>query len=247
MSNQMESISVDRIEQEMKRRNHIRKKLNIVLCLITVLLGTTATIFKVRYEGGFITCFREMTVCSTVLTTATSTAMIVLNLYEIWLGSEISCRIPYFFRLSSAVTEFIVIITVLIGFLPFFSDHPVIARYDMFNMHILIPLLTICSFIFNDSAIGKVSARELMYGLIIITIYAVFILTLILTNVIPEKKIPYSFLDVRNQPLWYPVLAFVSIYGNGYLLSWVFYKLNLKLSWQWYHDVAKVNHPPLNR
>ena len=111
----------------------------------------------------------------------------------------------------------------------------------MLNMHLLIPLLTIFSFILNDSAIGKVSALELMYGLLIIAIYTVFILTLILTNVVPEDKIPYSFLDVRNQPFWYPLLAFAVIYGNGYLLSWIFYQLNLKLSWQWYRKVAKTD------
>ena len=238
MSNKTEIPSFDRIEQEMRRRNSMRKKLNLVLCLITVFLGTTATIYKVRYEGGFITCFREMTVCATVLTTITSALLVLQNLYEIRLGSETSNHALYFFRLSSAVTEFIVIVIVLIGYLPFFSDHPVIARYDMLNMHLLVPLLAIGTFIFNDSAIGKVSWLKLLYGLLIITIYAVFILTLILTYVIPENKIPYSFLDVRNQPFWFPLLAFVVIYGIGYLLSWMFYKLNLKLSWHCYYGVA---------
>ena len=144
----------------------------------------------------------------------------------------------YFFRLSLAVTEFLVPVTVLIGFLPFFTDHPVISRYDMAGMHVLIPLLTVGTFVFNDSAIGVLPRRKLWYGLSVITIYAVFILTLILTNVVPESKIPYSFLDVRNQPLWYPLLVTVAFYGIGYLLSWVFYKLNLKLSWNWYRDVT---------
>lgn len=131
---------------------------------------------------------------------------------------------------------------VLIGFLPFFSDHPVIARYDMLNMHLLIPLLTIGSFIFIDSAIGNVPRWKLIYGMVIIAIYTVFILTLILTNVIPEDKIPYSFLDVRNQPLWLPLLAFVVVYGLGYVLSWVFYKLNLKLSWLWYRGITETGN-----
>ena len=225
--------------KEMLRRNRWRKSLNIVLCLIIVFLGVTATIYKVRYEGGFITCFREMTVCSTVLATLTSASLILLNLYELRIGSEISQRGLYYFRLSSAVTEFIVLMIVLIGYLPFFTDHPVIGRYDMLNMHVLIPLLTIGSFLFNDSAIGHLSAVKLLYGLRIITIYAVFILTLILTNVIPENKIPYSFLDVRNQPFWLPFLAFIVIYGIGYLLSWLFCKLNLKLSWLWYRGIVK--------
>ena len=232
-------IPNDQITKEMLRRNRWRKSLNIVLCLILVFLGVTATIYKVRYEGGFITCFREMTVCSTVLTTLTSAGPILLNLYELRIGSEISQRGLYYFRLSSAVTEFIVLMIVLLGYLPLFTDHPVIGRYDMLNMHVLIPLLTIGTFLFNDSAIGGLSAVKLLNGLRIITIYAVFILTLILTNVIPENKIPYSFLDVRNQPFWLPFLAFIVIYGTGYLLSWLFYKLNLKLSWLWYRGIVK--------
>ncbi|MBO7729584.1 MAG: hypothetical protein J6S31_01865 [Lachnospiraceae bacterium] len=238
MAEQAGNILFDQIEQQMKRRNRARKTLNIVICLIIALLGITATIYKVRYEGGFITCFREMTVCATVLTTLTSIAMIPLNLFELKIGSEISSRVLFFFRLSSAVTEFIVLMITLIGFLPFFSDHPVIARYDMLNMHVLIPLLMIGTFIFNDSAIGKIPKWKLIYGLIIITIYAVLILTLILTNVVPDSKIPYSFLDIRNQPFWLPLLAFVVIFGVGYLLSWAFYSLNRKLSWCWYKGIA---------
>ena len=132
MAEQAGNILFDQIEQQMKRRNRARKTLNIVICLIIALLGITATIYKVRYEGGFITCFREMTVCATVLTTLTSIAMIPLNLFELKIGSEISSRVLFFFRLSSAVTEFIVLMITLIGFLHFFSDHPVIARYDNF-------------------------------------------------------------------------------------------------------------------
>ena len=232
-----DKLQFDSIEQEMLTRNRIRKLLNIVLCLIIVFLGVTSTIYKVRYEGGFITCFREMTVCSNVLTTITSAALILQNLYELRIGSETSIRALYFFRLSSAVTEFIVLVIVLLGYLPYFTDHPVITRYDMINMHVLVPLLTICTFLFFDSAIGEVSKWELWYGLLIISIYSVFILTLILTNVVPESKIPYSFLDVRHAPFWFPLATFLFVYGTGYLLSWLYYKLNLKLSWLWFHDL----------
>ncbi len=148
MNDNMNAHSLDRIEQKMTKRNRLRMTLNIAVCLMIILLGTTATIYKVMYEGGFITCFREMTVCATVLTTLTSAIHILVNLQELWLRSEISDKILYFFRLSSAVTEFMIILIVLIGYLPFFSDHPVIARYDMLNMHLLIPILTIGSFIF---------------------------------------------------------------------------------------------------
>ena len=182
--------SLNLIQVGMKRRNAQKKAINILVCLAIVILGITATIYKVRYEGGFWTCFREMTVCATVLTSLTSAALILLNLYEMKIGSEETFTSLYYWRLSSAVTEMIVLLIVLIGYLPFFSDHPVIGRYDMINMHVIIPLLTIGSFVFTDSPIGKISPVRRLKGLYIIIVYTVAMLTLILTYVIPENKIP---------------------------------------------------------
>ena len=233
------TLSPDQIFTLMKKRNFRRKLINMIICSIIVFLGVTATIYKVRYEGGFITCFREMTVCATVLTSLTSAAMIILNIFEMKLGSEVTYKTLYFWRLSSAVTGFIVLMIVLLGYLPFFSDHPVIARYDMINMHVIIPLLTIGTFLFNDSPIGAVRPLERWNGLWIITVYTVFIMTLILTYIVPESKIPYSFLNVRHQPFWFVALAAIVIYGVGYLLSWLFYYLNLKLSWLWYRHITE--------
>ena len=180
-----------------------------------------------------------MTVCATVLASLTSAMLIILNLFEMKLGSEVTYKILYYWRLSSAVTCFIVLVIVLLGYLPFFTDHPVLARYDMINMHVIIPLLTIGSFVFNDSAIGKVSPLMRVNGLLIIILYTVVMLSLILTNVIPENKIPYSFLNVWRQPFWFIALAFVVVYGGGYLLSWLFYALNRRLSWYWYYHIVK--------
>ena len=234
-----EEDSLKLIQTSLRKRNAQKKTINILVCLAIVFLGITATIYKVRYEGGFWTCFREMTVCATVLTSITSAALIILNLYEMKIGSEETFTSLYYWRLSSAVTEMIVLLIVLIGYLPFFSDHPVIGRYDMINMHVIIPLLTIGSFVFTDSPIGKISLKNRLNGLYIIIIYTVSMLTLILTYIIPENKIPYSFLDIRHQPVWYILLAFIVIYGSGYLLSWMFSWLNLKLSWIWYSNVAR--------
>ncbi len=54
---------------------------------------------------------------------------------------------------------------------------------------------------------------------------------------LPENRIPYSFLDVRNQPFWFPLVTALFICGIRYLLSWLFYKLNRKLSWLWHRNV----------
>ena len=66
-------------------------------------------------------------------------------------------------------------------------------------------------------------------------------MTLILTDAVPENMIPYSVLKVRNQPSWIILLTFVVVYGGGYLLSWLFYRLNLRLSWLWYRGVTQIS------
>ena len=148
------------IQARLGKRNAQKKTINILVCLAIVFLGITATIYKVRYEGGFWTCFHEMTVCATVLTTITSAALVMLNLYEMKIGSEQTSTALYYWRLSSAVTEMIVLLIVLIGFLPFFSDHPVIGRYDMINMHVIILLLTVGSFLFLPTALSEKCPRK---------------------------------------------------------------------------------------
>ena len=109
------TLSPDQIMSSMRKRNFYRKLVNVILCAIITFLGVTATIYKVRYEGGFITCFREMTVCATVLTSLTSAMLIILNLFEMKLGSEVTFKFLYYWRLSSAVTGFIVLGIVLLG------------------------------------------------------------------------------------------------------------------------------------
>ena len=236
-----DSAFQDRISESMKRRHLIRKLNNLILCAIILILGIASMTYKVRYEGGFLTCFREMSLCATVLTSITSAFLIFHIFYEIKIGSETTFRPLYYWRLSSAVTEMIVMLLVLIGYLPFIADNPVIARFDMINMLVIIPLVTIATFLFHDSPIGSLSRNKLLYGLLIITVYAVFILTLILTNAVPEPMIPYSILKVRNQPFWYILITVVVVYGGGYLLSWLFYALNLKLSWLWYRGVTQIS------
>ncbi len=236
-----DSAFLDRILERMRRRHLSRKLNNLILCLMVVVLGIASTTYKVRYEGGFLTCFREMTVCATVLTSLTCAFLIFHILHEIRIGSEITSPILYYWCLSSAVTEMMVMLLVPIGYLPFIADVPVIGRFDMVNMHVIIPLLTIAMFLFHDSPIGRLPMRNLLYGLLIITVYAVFILTLILTDAVPENMIPYSVLKVRNQPSWIILLTFVVVYGGGYLLSWLFYRLNLRLSWLWYHGITQIS------
>ena len=86
----VDPASLDQISVRMRRRNLFRKLSNLMLCLVIVVFGIASTAYKVRYEGGFLTCFREMTVCATVLTSVTSAALVFQILYEIRIGSEVT-------------------------------------------------------------------------------------------------------------------------------------------------------------
>ena len=103
---------------------------------------------------------------------------------------------------------------------------------------VLIPVLTILSFLLNDSPIGRLSFRQKLRGTWFITLYAAVILTLILTGVIPAEQIPYFFLDVAHMPVTAFLGCFAFIYSVAILLSHLLSGWNRKLSWLWFRGVA---------
>lgn len=233
-------MELERFEQEFTKRFRRKKQLNILVCFIIFVLGITSFIYKARYEGGMLTCFREMTVCGTVFSSVVALIYMLMSIYELCCGKEIEAAPLYYLRLSSATAEFIILIVVLIGYLPFIPANPVIGRYDMINMHVLVPILTLTSFLFNDPPRGKLTPVQRLGGLCFLLLYTIGETICILLYIIPEDKIPYFFLNVRHQPLWFTLLAVVVIYGMGYLLAWAFSELNRKCSWAWYRVQRKT-------
>lgn len=215
-----------------------KKKSNIAICLLIIILGVSSVIYKVRFEGGFWTCFREMTVNGTVFSTITAFFLIVANLWELTHRKELIYRTMYYMRLSSAVTEAIIFIVVLIGYsfrkyLP--NDNPVFFRYDMIMMHVLVPALVIASFCVNDAPIHVDSPWKRLYGAFFVTVYGLTMIALILANIVPENKIPYSFLNVRNTKPVMLILSYVLIYLVCYGFSALFIRLNKKIYWLSYN------------
>lgn len=211
-----------------------KKKLNLVISFLIVVLGITSFIYKAKYEGGVLTCFREMTVCGTVFASIVALQYFFISLYELIKDKEFESKYLYYIRLSSATTEFIILVIVLIGYLPFIPANPIIGRYDMINMHVLVPVLTMFSFIFNDPPRGKLTKVQLLNGEIFLVLYGVSIITCILIGIVPEDKIPYFFLNVKNNSIFFSILAMIVFFSLGYALSFLFYKLNKKGSWLWY-------------
>ncbi len=208
----------------------VQKKVHIALNALVVILGITAFIYKANYEGSAVSCFREMTCDGTLFAVLAAVAASVQRLMELKRGRNIPSRWGYFLHLSSAVTEVLILLVVLIGLLPIVKDHPVFARYDMINMHVIIPLITMFTFVRYAVCPEGVKTIDRLNGLIFIILYAVTMITLILLNVVPEEKIPYSFLNVRKAAVWYLALAAVAAVTISLFFSNLFMEMNQRMS-----------------
>ena len=237
----METDRIERIERRFRQRYEIKKLVNLLISLVIVLSGSLSVAYIWRYDGDGLLTFRWMTVDGTIFTTAIALFYVAVNLQEMARYEELTSRLVYFTRLASAVAESLILVVVLLSQLPISPEHMHIFRFDMFQMHILIPLLTILSFILNDSPIGKLSVWQKLQGTWFITLYAAVILTLILTGVIPAEQIPYFFLDVAHMPAAAFLGCFVFIYALGLLLSHLLSGWNRKLSWLWFWRVTRAS------
>lgn len=227
------------LEQKFAHRYRLKKVVNLWISLVIVILGIISVIFIWFFDGEGILTFRWMTVNGTLFTTAISLFYLVVGCVEIVAYTEMTSGTVYFARLASAVAECLIMIVVLLSQLPFFPEHMHIFRFDMFNMHIFIPLLTVLSFVLNDSPRGKLSAREKLQGTWFITLYTVVILSLIISGVVKRDKIPYFFLDVTHMHIlqFFAYLGFV--YLLGFLLASLLSFLNRKLSWIWFKNIIR--------
>ena len=227
--------SAENIEYKVYRFKY-KKQLNILISLTISVLGFCSFFISVVRDMNwdFLSDFRFMTINGTVFTSIISLITAVISLAEIIKGEDIKLEKFYFLRLTSVVTESIIAIVILMSLFPFIPDKPDILKYDSFNMHVIIPALTIISFLIAEPPSDKIKPVMRFNGSALITIYSVIIVSLILWGVIPQSEIPYSFLEVNTRPLWYILLAGVIIYAGAYFLSWGYIELNKKISKSWY-------------
>lgn len=227
--------SAENIEYKVYRFKY-KKQLNILISLTISVLGFCSFFISVVRDMNwdFLSDFRFMTINGTVFTSIISLITAVISLAEIIKGEDIKLEKFYFLRLTSVVTESIIAIVILMSLFPFIPDKPDILKYDSFNMHVIIPILTIVSFLIAEPPSDKIKPIMRFNGSALITIYSVIIVSLILWGVIPQSEIPYSFLEVNTRPLWYILLAGVIIYAGAYFLSWGYIELNKRVAKSWY-------------
>ena len=229
---------LDEYQRKFKNRFFVKKDCTIISSIIIVFCGVSSVMYSALvFHNNIFDRMRYMTFDGTMFTTLVSFLFIVISTFEKIYDTEVTNRFIYFMRLSSATTEFVIFIVVMIGLLPFLPDKPDIVTYPGALMHLVIPLTSILCFLFNDAPIGKLKVYEPLFGTTYITIYAVVITILFATGILPSSKAPYSFLDFKNRPFWFSLLCLIVIYTIGYLISKAFIRLNSKLSWQWFKNI----------
>ena len=239
------AANLDEMQLRFRRRYILKKTINMLMSFFIVFCGVTAVLYSVYIIGSnLFDRLRYMTFDGTIYTTVMSAAFTVVCIIEAVYETEITNRFVYFIRLSSAVTEFIIFAVVMFGLTPLVPDRPDIVTYTGFVMHIIIPTLTLICFIFNDAPIGRVKWYVPLNGTVYITLYAVIMVFVFATGILPPEKAPYSFFDFKHSSPWFVLACGIGIYVIGYLISLLLIRLNNRMSWVWFHDLSKNGKPP---
>lgn len=210
-----------------------KKKLNLAMNVLISVLGISSLFIKFFLIDGII-AFRAFTVDGNLFTTIVSVFAVIVNIKELASKTENDSRTMFFLQLASAVTEAVIFIVVMIGYLPFVADTPKITPYHMFCLHVAIPVLAVARFIFFEKPLGILKPSKLLTGAIPIGVYGIGVVTAIKLGILPTSFVPYSFLDFEHNFIWYFLFALFAIPAFGYLWAWMFYRLNLKASVLWY-------------
>lgn len=213
----------------------LNRRLNLLLSVLLLAVGASSLVVSAlsKDEENFLMTFRYMTMNGTAFTTLTALILSIVCAAELRTGRKILRRQLYYFRLCAAVTECIIAAVILLSFFPFVPDNPDLLTYDSFCMHIILPLLTIVSFLLNPSPAESVHPLKRLSCAWLITLYAAVVTVLILTGAIPQDKIPYSFMDFGSHPLSYSICIGCFVYSFAYILSVWLTDGNRRLSRLW--------------
>ncbi len=229
--------NLDGIMELFNRRFRLKKSINLLISMIIVMIGIVPMYLVFAKKAG-IFALRWLTVDGTLFTMTGSFIFIIVNIYELVTGKELTHIPVYFIRLSCAVSEAVIMIVVFIGFC--LGDPSALDEWDELVTHAIMPVLMIISFVTNDSPIGKIKPLMRLHGTWFITIYGLIIIQLFSTEVIPMSMIPYPFLNPDLLPMWMIIGAVLLIYIIAFTITTVLYLLNRKMSWLWFHGITKI-------
>lgn len=226
--------------ERFSRRYILKKRVNALLCFFIAICGTSAVLYsRFIFHNALFDRLRYMTFWGTIFTAIISYISGIVCIVEARKETEVTYRWAYFLRLSSATTESVIFAVVMFGLTSFVPDDPDLSSYPGFMMHLVVPVTTVMSFLFNDSPIGKPKPSDPLKGIMIIAVYAVVMLTLFGTGMVSSERAPYSFLDFENTSALFKLVCFSGIFAVGYAVAWLLMKLNMKLSWIWFKDINR--------
>lgn len=234
----MDEKALDVYKEKFHQRYILKKKFTIFFSILIVFCGVSGILYSALvFKNNIFDRMRYMTFDGTMFTTLISYVFIIISIVEARENTEMTNRFVYYMRLSSATTEFIIFIVVMVGLSPLVPDNPDITSYPGIMMHLMIPVISIGCFIFNDAPIGKMKPLEPFHGTTYITIYAVIMTFLFGTRILPSSLAPYSFLDFDHHSILFSLGCLLGIYTIGYFVSIFFVRLNRRYSWIWYKNI----------
>ena len=235
MGEEKHITDLDLVDERITERFRLKKKVNLLISVMIAILGVLTMYMSFFVEQGEAMC-RYLTINGTIFTMAGSFVFIIANLYEYTTEKEITGAFVYYVRLSCAVTEAVIMLVVLLAWV--MGDESGLNKWDVVLMHVVIPVLTVFSFITNDAPIGIVPPLKRFYCTAFITVYCIFIAFLFGRGILPMDLIPYSYIDWRVVPVWQIVCYAVIVYAIAYGIATILYWLNRKLSWLWFRNLT---------
>ncbi len=205
--------------------NNKKLLISFVLNIILIILAYTsfAPIFSLSVYGELTSrslsgIFRFFTNDGNMYSTLVTCVLISFQITILFLKKNpniIRNNILYLLSLGSAVSELVILFVVLFLLMPFIGPRILIGNYAMFNLHLLIPVIVAIRFIFFEYKRIKINYINSLYGSIPVLTYGFIILFLIIIKVFNEEnnKIPYDFLKIYSNPLWYTLLSLIVIFG----------------------------------
>ncbi len=140
--------SIDELSIWFSKRYKLKKRVNALFCFFIAFWGT-------------------------IFTSAVSLISGIVCVIEAARETEVTKKSVYFLRLSSATTESVIFTVVMVGLIPLVPDEPDIYSYPGIMMHLVVPIVTVMSFLLNDPPYGKPKPVEPMRGTLFLAIYGV--------------------------------------------------------------------------
>ena len=240
MRSKVSDREIEEFAQWFRKRYILKKRVCALHCFIITFCGTSAVLYSMFvFHNALINRLRYMTFWGAIFTSVISLITGIVCLVEASKETEVTYTQVYFIRLSAATTELVIFNVVMFGLTPLVPDKPDVSSYPGIMMHIVVPLMTVTTFLLNDVPFRKPRPAEPLKGLLLLGAYAGLMAVLFGSGILPSEMAPYSFLDFEKNSALFKIMCLAGIIIVGYGVAWLLMRLNMKLSWIWFYDIRR--------